>query len=245
MPAANRIAPLEPHFQQEEIEQELPSASAHQTANCKFGEGNKYLRIELTIKRAFDIVFALLLLILLSPALLAAAICVRLSSRGPVLFKQERWGWREGKFICLKFRSMRVNQVDWMDPQTLSKATQSGVLVKPRNDPRVTRVGAFLRKTSIDELPQLFNVLRGDMSFVGPRPLMLHMLDIYPELRRVRSQVRPGITCIWQISARHKNTSALQMKPYDLDYIANFSLWLDLKILLRTPAAVLFTGSAY
>lgn len=245
MPAANPLTPLEPNFRPKAIELDPPSPLAHHAATCNLGEGNRYLRIELAIKRAFDIVFSLLLIIVLSPTLLLAAICVRLSSRGPVLFKQERWGWRERKFVCLKFRSMRVNQVGLIDPQTLSKATQSGVLVKHANDPRVTKAGAFLRKTSIDELPQLFNVLKGDMSFVGPRPLVLHMLDVYPELRKARSQVRPGITCIWQISARHQNSSALLMKSYDLEYIANFSLWLDLKILLRTPAAVLLTGSAY
>jgi lipopolysaccharide/colanic/teichoic acid biosynthesis glycosyltransferase len=245
LPAANPLVPLEPDFQPEAIELDPSSPFAHHATKCNFGEGHKYLKIELAIKRAFDIVFSFLLIILLSPMLLLAAVCVRLSSRGPALFKQERWGWRERKFVCFKFRSMRVNQVGLIDPQTLSKATQSGVLIKHANDPRVTKVGAFLRKTSIDELPQLFNVLKGDMSFVGPRPLVLHMLDVYPELRKVRSQVRPGITCIWQISARHQNTSALLMKSYDLEYIANFSLWLDLKILLRTPAAVLFTGSAY
>jgi exopolysaccharide production protein ExoY len=245
LPEPNPIASLETGFHKVQMELKLSWAYPRRSPNRKLAEGGKWLRIELTVKRVFDILFALLLLLLLSPILMAVAICVRLSSRGPALFKQQRWGWREQKFVCYKFRSMYVDQVHLVGSQVLKDASRGGTLVKTRNDPRVTRVGAFLRKTSIDELPQLFNVLKGDMSFVGPRPLVLHMLDIYPELRRVRSQVRPGITCLWQISARHQNLSALQMEPYDLDYLANFSLWLDLKILLCTPAAVLFNRDAY
>jgi exopolysaccharide production protein ExoY len=128
--------------------------------------------------------------------------------------------------------------------RAVSQSEQQGLLFKTRNDPRVTRVGALLRKTSIDELPQLLNVVRGEMSVVGPRPLVPHMLDPFPELRRIRSQVRPGITGLWQVSARHLNTSALQMAPYDLEYIKKFSLWLDLRILLKTPAAVLLAKGA-
>jgi exopolysaccharide production protein ExoY len=213
--------------------------------NCSLagGEGN-WLRFKLAIKRMLDVTLALLLLIVLSPILIAAAVCVRISSKGPILFKQERWGWRENKFICYKFRSMFTDQGE-VDSQALRETEQKGILYKPKRDPRITGVGAFLRKTSIDELPQLFNVLKGDMSLVGPRPLVHHMLEPYPELRKVRSQVRLGITCLWQICARDLNTSALQMMPYDLEYITKFGLWLDLKILATTPAAVISAKGAH
>jgi undecaprenyl-phosphate galactose phosphotransferase len=118
-------------------------------------------------------------------------------------------------------------------------------LLKLKNDPRVTRVGAFLRQSSIDELPQLFNVVIGDMSLIGPRPLMLHMLEHNPELCAARGQVRPGITGLWQVSAREQNESAQQMAQYDLAYIRDFSLWADVKIMARTPSVVLFRRGAY
>ena len=140
---------------------------------------------------------------------------------------------------------MYVDQDSRVSADKVRALQAQGILFKPKNDPRVTRVGAFLRKTSIDELPQLLNVLTGEMSLVGPRPLMLHMLDPYPELRRARGQMRPGITGLWQISARENNETALQMAHYDLTYIRNFSLWSDFRILLRTPAAVFFRKGAY
>jgi len=200
---------------------------------------------QLAFKRAFDVAAAFFLLLLLLPVLLLAALAVRLTSRGPALFRQKRWGLNVSQFECLKFRTMHVKQESLVDPSTIRELESRGILFKPKNDPRVTRVGAFLRKTSIDELPQLFNVLLGDMSLVGPRPLMLHMLDPYPQLREARGQMRPGITGLWQISARESNETALQMARYDLGYIRDFSLWMDLKILLRTPATVLFGKGAH
>jgi lipopolysaccharide/colanic/teichoic acid biosynthesis glycosyltransferase len=147
--------------------------------------------------------------------------------------------------MCWKFRTMHVAQDDIVDPTTVRELQGQGILLKFRNDPRVTPLGAFLRQTSIDELPQLFNVVMGDMSLVGPRPLMLHMLDPYPDLCAERGQMRPGITGIWQISAREQNENALQMAPYDLAYVRGFNLWTDVKIMLRTPAVVLFHRGAY
>jgi lipopolysaccharide/colanic/teichoic acid biosynthesis glycosyltransferase len=193
----------------------------------------------------FDAVSALVLLVLLTPLLLLAALAVRLSSPGPVLFRQKRWGRNDSRFDCWKFRTMHVKQDSLVDSSAIRRMESRGILFKPKDDPRVTRLGALLRKTSIDELPQLFNVLTGDMSLVGPRPLMLHMLDPYPELRRARGLVRPGITGIWQVSARENNETALQMAHYDLAYIREFSLWNDLLIFLRTPAAVLFGRGAH
>jgi len=124
-------------------------------------------------------------------------------------------------------------------------AASSGVLVKARHDPRVTRLGRILRSTSLDELPQLFNVLRGDMSLVGPRPLVPFMLAPYPALREVRSLVRPGMTGLWQIRDRQHNTTASAMMRHDLEYVRRFSLGLDLAILLRTPLVVASRQGAY
>lgn len=140
---------------------------------------------------------------------------------------------------------MRIDQEVFVDQAAVRQLEAQGILFKPKDDPRVTPIGSFLRRTSLDELPQLFNVLIGDMSLVGPRPLMLHMLDPYPGLRHVRGQMRPGITGTWQISARENNETALQMAHFDLTYIREFSLWNDLRILLRTPAVVLFGKGAY
>ena len=204
-----------------------------------------WMSAQLACKRILDPIGALALVCLLSPIFLAAAVAIRLSSPGPVFFKQERWGRAGRHFMCWKFRTMHMAQEHLVDTAMLRQLQTQGVLLKPKNDPRVTRVGAFLRKTSIDELPQLFNVVMGEMSLVGPRPLMLHMLAPYPELREIRGQMRPGITGLWQVSARENNETALQMAPYDLCYIREFSFWTDLKIIARTPAAVLFRRGAY
>jgi lipopolysaccharide/colanic/teichoic acid biosynthesis glycosyltransferase len=201
--------------------------------------------LHLAGKRAVDLIGALILIVFLSPVLLAAALLVRWSSPGPVFFRQQRWGRAGSQFTCWKFRTMHAKQDRFVDPAVLRELQGQGILLKMQKDPRVTRVGAWLRQTSIDELPQLFNVVLGDMSLVGPRPLMLHMLEPYPELCAERGQMRPGITGLWQISAREQNETALQMAHYDLAYVRGFTLWADLKIMLRTPAAVLFRRGAY
>jgi lipopolysaccharide/colanic/teichoic acid biosynthesis glycosyltransferase len=200
---------------------------------------------QLICKRVLDLSVALGLIIFLFPVLLIAAVAVRLSSAGPVLFRQQRWGRGGSQFRCWKFRTMYINQDQFVDAAALNQMQAQGVLLKLKNDPRVTPIGAFLRKTSIDELPQLFNVLTGDMSLVGLCPLMQHMLAPFPELREARGRMQPGITGLWQISARENNETALQMAPYDLEYIREFNLWTDLKILARTPAAVLFGRGAH
>ncbi|MFO1476868.1 MAG: sugar transferase [Verrucomicrobiota bacterium] len=137
-----------------------------------------------------------------------------------------------------KFRSMRID-TDPKLAQLQRRAAESGVLVKHVRDPRVTPIGRVLRSTSIDELPQLMNVLRGEMSLVGPRPLLPFMLAPFPAFARARAIVRPGLTGLWQIRERHNNTSALCMLPHDLEYIRRFSLWRDLVILCRTPWVVI------
>lgn len=201
--------------------------------------------LHLAGKRAVDLIGAAILIVFLSPVLLVAALLVRLSSPGPIFFRQRRWGRAGSQFTCWKFRTMHVQQDRFVDPATLRALQGQGILLKMQKDPRVTRVGTFLRQTSIDELPQLFNVVLGDMSLVGPRPLMLHMLEPYPELCAERGQMRPGITGLWQVSAREQNETALQMAHYDLAYVRGFNLWADFKIMLRTPAAVLFRRGAY
>jgi exopolysaccharide production protein ExoY len=205
----------------------------------------RWRTLQLIVKRTVDMIGALALIVVFSPLLLAVAVAVRFSSPGPVLFRQKREGCDGRQFICWKFRTMYVSQ-DKLVPAAMLRQLQSkGVLFKPKNDPRITPIGAFLRKASMDELPQLFNVVVGDMSLVGPRPLMPHMLEPYPKLREARGRMRPGITGLWQISARENNETALQLAPYDLAYIRSFNLWADLRIAMQTPAAVLFARGAY
>jgi lipopolysaccharide/colanic/teichoic acid biosynthesis glycosyltransferase len=196
-------------------------------------------RATLALKRLFDILFSGLLLLALSPVIAAAFLAVRLTSKGPFLFSQPRWGLDETHFQCYKMRSMYVDANARLAKPQSEEDKQRGILQKMKNDPRVTPVGAFLRRTSIDELPQLWNVFRGDMSVVGPRPLMIHMMQPYDEIRAVRSVVRPGLTGLWQIRHRANNTSVLQMIDDDAEYILNLSLLLDLKTLCATPGELL------
>jgi lipopolysaccharide/colanic/teichoic acid biosynthesis glycosyltransferase len=202
-------------------------------------------------KRSLDVVASLLLLILLLPVLVLLALAVRLTSRGPVLFRQERVGRYGRPFVMLKFRSMRVDSDDEAHrayvTRLLTEAVppdggESGVY-KLARDPRITRVGALIRRTSLDELPQLINVLRGDMSLVGPRPALDWEVRLYEEGHWRRFEVVPGLTGLWQVSGR----SALTMRDaLDLDvrYACERRLGLDLRILLRTPRALLWHSSA-
>lgn len=190
------------------------------------------------VKRAIDIVASLVLLLLISPVLALTAILIKLTSPGPVLFIQKRLGFNKRRFDVYKFRTMVVDAEKRMtELEHLNEV--SGPVFKIKNDPRITFIGRFLRKTSIDELPQLLNVLKGDMSLVGPRPLPVRDYEGFNEdWQRRRFSVRPGITCLWQIKGR----SAIPFEQWmelDLQYIDKWSLWLDLEILLRTIPAVL------
>jgi len=187
------------------------------------------VRWQLRVKRAMDVVGGLMLLLLLSPVLVVSAMSICLESPGPPLLLQERWGLGGRIFRCLKFRSMNVNAA-----QPGIVGMPPGHLVKKRDDPRITRVGRLIRRTSIDELPQLWNVVRGDMSLVGPRPLVLHMLEPYPEILAVRSLARPGITGLWQVSDRANNAHVFRMLRYDLEYLRTITMWTDIMILVRT-----------
>ena len=198
--------------------------------------------LQRTLKRSFDLVVAGLLLLALAPVLLACAVAVRLSGPGPVLFRQRRFGQDGTVFFIHKFRSM---ELDAEARQAALRATGNeadGPLFKLHGDPRVTPVGRVLRAWSLDELPQLFDVLRGHMSLVGPRPFVTHEMDLTDGWARNRLRVRPGLTGLWQVSGRHRLPFD-DLVRYDLFYVENWSLSMDLYILLRTiPAVLLRSG---
>jgi exopolysaccharide biosynthesis polyprenyl glycosylphosphotransferase len=191
-----------------------------------------------TIKRLLDVTVAIFAIALFAPIFLAAAIAIKLTSSGPILFLQERMGLNKRRFKILKFRTMIPNAEKLM--QDLEKQNEmTGPVFKIRNDPRITPIGKLLRRTSIDELPQLLNVLKGEMSLVGPRPLPVRDYEGFNEdWQRRRFSVKPGITCLWQVNGRN-GISFNQWMLLDLQYMDEWSLWLDLKILAKTLPAVL------
>jgi exopolysaccharide biosynthesis polyprenyl glycosylphosphotransferase len=199
--------------------------------------------VDFALKRAFDIVGASLLLVLLSPLLVAIVLAVRLSSRGPIVFRSTRRGIGQRPFACLKFRTMHSNAEQRQDDlEDLNEA--SGALFKIRDDPRLTTVGRLLRRFSLDELPQLVNVLRGDMSLVGPRPLPERDYEMLEDWHRKRYLVLPGITGLWQVSGRSE-LDFDDLVHLDFIYLERWSLALDLTILLKTIPAVLSQRGAY
>jgi exopolysaccharide biosynthesis polyprenyl glycosylphosphotransferase len=190
------------------------------------------------VKRLLDVILSSVLLAAISPFLLLIGVLVKLTSKGPILFLQERIGRNKRRFFIYKFRTMVAN-AEKLQPglETLNEA--AGPVFKIRNDPRVTPIGRFLRRTSLDELPQLFNVLRGDMSLVGPRPLPLRDYEGFDQdWQRRRFSVRPGITCLWQVRGR-SNVGFDHWMRLDLQYLDEWSIWLDMKILAQTIPAVL------
>ncbi len=196
-----------------------------------------------TLKRMLDVLLAGIGLVLSLPIWLAVAIAIKLDSRGSVFFVQERVGLRGGSFSFIKFRSMREDAAALLEE--LRDANEaSGPVFKIRNDPRITRVGRFIRKTSIDELPQLINVLRGEMSLVGPRPALVREAEAYSSMDRTRLLVRPGLTCLWQVRGRADVDFETWMR-YDREYVQRRSLLLDLEILVRTVVVVLTCRGAY
>ena len=195
-------------------------------------------------KRLFDIVVSATALFLLSPLFMLVALLIRLDSKGPIFFSQNRMGKQSQKFRFWKFRSMDVNAEKHKAALIKLNKMQGGVLFKMENDPRITRVGRFIRKMSIDELPQLWNVLIGDMSLVGPRPPLPDEVAQYTPYQRRRLRVTPGITCIWQVSGR-SNIPFVQQVEMDLKYIANQSVWYDMVLLLKTIPAVLKARGAF
>ena len=199
---------------------------------------------ELVTKRLLDMVGSILLLILTAPLVLLIALAIRFDSKGPVFFSQNRSGLRGRAFRMYKFRTM-VTNAEQGRAELEDRNEMSGPVFKVRDDPRVTRLGRFLRRSSLDELPQLWNVLRGEMSLVGPRPLPLYETANFGDVtQRRRMSVRPGLTCLWQIRGRNKITDFKDWVVLDLEYIDRWSLWLDFQILLRTIPVVLFGWGA-
>ncbi|HYE25186.1 MAG TPA: sugar transferase [Clostridia bacterium] len=192
----------------------------------------------LIAKRAIDLGFCILIMPVLLPLLCIIAIAVRLDSPGPILFRQERVGFAKRRFEMLKFRTM-VADAERLQAELEHLNEAEGPIFKIKNDPRITRVGGFLRRTSLDELPQFLNVFRGEMSLVGPRPMSIRDVDLFDKgVQRKRFSVKPGLTCLWQVSGR-SNLPFSKWLELDLQYINNWSLALDLKILFRTIPAVL------
>jgi exopolysaccharide biosynthesis polyprenyl glycosylphosphotransferase len=200
--------------------------------------------VQLALKRTVDLAAAGLLLALLSPLLLLTAILVKLTSRGPVVFRQERLGMNGRKFMLYKFRTMVENAEQLRAELEARNEIKDGVTFKMKSDPRITFVGRILRKTSIDELPQLVNVVKGDMSLVGPRPMLDHEVAKIKPWQRRRMSMRPGITSAWAVAGRNRLTFEEGVK-LDLEYIDRWSLWMDMKILLRTIPVVVTGRGAY
>jgi exopolysaccharide biosynthesis polyprenyl glycosylphosphotransferase len=198
---------------------------------------------ELLVKRLFDFVFSGLGILVLLPLLLAMAALIKLTSKGPVFFKQDRLGLAGRKFALFKFRTMRQGAHN-----VLSAVTDLNSMTTPEFKEKktkwITPIGRFMRKFSIDELPQLFNVFVGHMSIVGPRPTVPDEVDKYKDWQRRRFSMKPGITCLWQVNGRN-NIAFEDWMKLDLEYLDNWSLWLDAKILLKTVPVVLFGIGAY
>lgn len=200
------------------------------------------LLLQLLLKRIMDVVISAVALILLSPLMLTIAAIIKFTSPGGALFVQERIGMNRRKFKLLKFRSMCAD-AEARKKDLAAANEMDGPVFKIKNDPRITPIGRFIRKTSIDELPQLINVLKGEMSLVGPRPPLPSEVDQYEWLHRRRLSIKPGITCLWQVNGRNTVTFRRWMEM-DKEYVENWSIWLDIKILARTLPVVLLRHGA-
>lgn len=201
-------------------------------------------RVEQRVKRGVDIVVSLILLVVLAPLLILIGVLVRLTSTGPIFYPWRVLGYRARPFQGYKFRTM-VPNADELKASMLARNEMTGPVFKIRNDPRVTPLGRILRKYSLDELPQLWSVLRGDMSLVGPRPPSPTEFAAFAPWQRGKLAVTPGITCLWQVMGRSEINDFNEWARLDLEYIQNWSLWLDLKILAQTVPAVLRGRGAY
>jgi exopolysaccharide biosynthesis polyprenyl glycosylphosphotransferase len=243
------------HFFPDDWDHDRPGRQSNPALYPDLHNHNKNRRPMLIMKRAIDIVGSAILLVLCSPSFLVIALAVKLSSRGPVFFRQRRVGQYGRSFIFLKFRTMYANNDPSVHKDFVTKLIASREhgaepgggekVFKIRDDKRVTRVGRFLRRTSLDELPQFLNVLWGDMSLVGPRPPIPYELAAYQTWHRRRLlDVKPGITGLWQVTGRSR-VKFDEMVRLDLRYATSWTPWLDLRILLRTPLAVIKGSGAY
>lgn len=195
-------------------------------------------------KRLTDIVLSLIGLICLSPVLLIIALLIKVDDpKGKVIFKQRRVGLREKQFDMLKFRSM-VSNAEELKAQLMASNEADGPIFKMKDDPRITKIGKFIRKTSIDELPQLINVLKGEMSLVGPRPALPSEVAQYSDYHKQRLLVTPGVTCIWQVSGR-SNVGFEEWMELDLKYIRNRNYFLDIKLIFLTVFVLFGSKDAF
>lgn len=201
--------------------------------------------VEFRIKRGFDFLASVVFLALTFPIYLVIALLIKLDSPGPIFFRQTRIGLHNRPFRVWKFRTMVANAAELQKQLETQNETRDGVLFKIKDDPRVTRVGKFLRRYSLDELPQVFNVLFGEMSFVGPRPLPVRDVEKFSEHYFIRHAVLPGITGMWQVSGRSDVDNFDDVLRLDMVYIKDWSLWLDLRIILQTITVVLRKTGAY
>lgn len=200
--------------------------------------------LKLAVKRLFDVVVSALALLVLAPVFLVIAIAVKATSRGPVFYEWRVLGKRARPFVGYKFRTMVVD-ADELKKGYLDRNEMSGPVFKMREDPRITPLGRWLRKYSVDELPQLWSVLKGDMSLVGPRPSAPEEFVAFEPWQWHKLAITPGITCLWQVSGRTEISDFATWVALDLEYIRNWSLSLDMRILLRTIPAVLSARGAY
>lgn len=198
---------------------------------------------QFAVKRIFDIFAAGIMLILLSPLLLILMIWIRLDSEGEAVFKQTRVGTRGRPFTIYKFRTM-VKNADKLFNREVNKENLGELVFQEKDDPRITKSGRFLRKTSLDELPQLINIIKGDMSLIGPRPEIPAIADLYSEHEKIRLLVKPGVSGLAQVNGRG-DLELSKTIAYDIRYVREFSLWMDIKILLKTVKVVLLGEGAY
>lgn len=193
--------------------------------------------VYLILKRLIDIIGSLVGIVITAPIMIIVAILIKFEDpKGPVLFKQNRNGEHSKIFKMYKFRSMYVDAEERLS-ELMEFNEQTGPVFKMKDDPRITKIGKFIRKASLDELPQLFNVLKGDMSLVGPRPPIPHEVEQYTEYQKQRLLVKPGITCIWQVSGRN-DIEFEEWVELDIEYIKKRSIWLDIKLILMTIPAL-------
>jgi lipopolysaccharide/colanic/teichoic acid biosynthesis glycosyltransferase len=244
------------HLFPEEWNHDIPERPSNPALYPDLARRDHAKKFFCAIKRFMDIVGSVLALLIFAPVLLAIAIAIKLTSKGPVFFRQKRVGQYGEQFVFLKFRSMKVNNdasvhKEFVRQLIAGKAVSDGsdkngqAVYKLTKDRRVTRVGAFLRKTSLDELPQFWNVLKGEMSLVGPRPAIAYEVEAYDIWHRRRVlEAKPGITGLWQVHGRSR-VKFDDMVRLDLRYAKTWSPWMDLKILLRTPVVVVFGDGAY
>ncbi|MFI3270506.1 MAG: sugar transferase [Pseudomonadota bacterium] len=205
---------------------------------------NIVIYLSLCIKRLLDIIVSSVALILMAPIFILCGLAIVLEDGVPIFFKQVRVGAFGNLFEMYKLRSMKQDAEDELEALQNINESSDGITFKMRKDPRITRVGTFLRKASLDELPQLYNVLRGNMSLVGPRPALPSEVEEYTLEQRRRLNIKPGITCFWQVSGR-SNLSFNQQVRLDVMYLESQSFWLDIKLLLKTIPAVIFARGAY